>query len=160
MIRGICLSFARLLLSKKCNVVFADIALRPEAKEIVSAHSSPSSSSGRAIFQETDVREWTQLERMFQTAISEFGDVDVVCPGAGVYEPVYHDRWSTNLYKLKVPWVVIFVFLAFSGFNAIQRFALVLALCFHRYRPCASNTYHSTRNITFPVFLIQHRKLC
>ncbi|KAI4087844.1 MAG: hypothetical protein LQ344_006536 [Seirophora lacunosa] len=83
---GINLAFARLLLRNQCNVLFADLALRPEAKEVVDAHSSPRSSA-RAVFQETDVREWPQLERMFDVASKEFETVDIVCPGAGVYEP-------------------------------------------------------------------------
>ncbi|KAL8716405.1 MAG: hypothetical protein Q9220_000312 [cf. Caloplaca sp. 1 TL-2023] len=85
---GINLAFTSLLLRQGCSVVLADLALRPEAKDLVAAHSSPSPSSARAFFQETDVREWSQLERMFETAIREFGNVDIVCPGAGVYEPV------------------------------------------------------------------------
>lgn len=84
---GINLCFAQLLISHGCNVVFADLALRPEAKEVVDAHQS---GSPRAVFQQTDVTEWTQLERMFEVAEQEFESVDIVCPGAGVYEPVKH----------------------------------------------------------------------
>ncbi|KAL8874592.1 MAG: hypothetical protein Q9174_000119, partial [Haloplaca sp. 1 TL-2023] len=90
---GINLAFARLLLRKHCNVVFADLALRPEAKEVVDAHSSASRSPARAVFQETNVREWPQLERMFHTASKEFGGADIVCPGAGVYEPPFSSFW-------------------------------------------------------------------
>lgn len=90
---GINLAFARLLLAKQCNVLIADLALRPEAKEVVDAHSSLSGSSPRAVFQETDVRDWSQLERMFDTASREFGGVDIVCPGAGVYEPPFSSFW-------------------------------------------------------------------
>lgn len=82
---GINFCFARLLLSKKVNVVFADLALRPEAEEIVKAHST---GEPRAIFQQTDVRMWGQLEAMFEVCEKEFGSADIVCPGAGVYEPV------------------------------------------------------------------------
>jgi len=82
---GINLCFAKLLLSKKVNVVFADLALRPEAKEVVDAHSS---GTPRAVFQQTDVRAWEQLNRMFETCEKEFGSADIVCPGAGIYEPV------------------------------------------------------------------------
>ncbi|MCJ1372094.1 hypothetical protein MMC20_003315 [Loxospora ochrophaea] len=90
---GINLSFARLLLSKECNVLFADLALRPEAEELVSNHSSGSQSSPKAVFQRTDVREWQQLERMFQVADEQFGGADIVCPGAGVYEPPCSSFW-------------------------------------------------------------------
>lgn len=47
-----------------------------------------SAGPARAIFQKTDVTDWMQLERMFEVAEREFGEIDVVCPGAGVYEPV------------------------------------------------------------------------
>lgn len=32
--------------------------------------------------------DWPQLEKMFEVAEKEFGEIDIVCPGAGVYEPV------------------------------------------------------------------------
>jgi len=45
---------------------------------------------GRAAFQRTDVSVWKQLERMFDVAQDHFGGtgVDIVVPGAGIYEPV------------------------------------------------------------------------
>ncbi|KAL8676652.1 MAG: hypothetical protein Q9186_006851 [Xanthomendoza sp. 1 TL-2023] len=92
-VTGINLAFAHLLLRKQCNVVFADLALRPEAKEVVAAHTSPSRSLARAVFQQTDVREWPQLEGMFHTATKEFGGADIVCPGAGIYEPSFSSFW-------------------------------------------------------------------
>ena len=86
---GINLSFAKLLLSKRCNVLIADLALRPEAQELVSKYSNTSQASAKAVFQMTDLRDWNHLERMFHVATDAFGDIDVVCPGAGVYEPVW-----------------------------------------------------------------------
>ena len=84
---GICFSFAKLLLSKGCNVVIADIALRPEAEALLSEY--PSTSAGtKAIFQKTNVTDWAQLDKMFEVATTHFGGADIVCPGAGVYEPV------------------------------------------------------------------------
>lgn len=68
-----------------CNVLIADLALRPEAKELIEKHST---GPARAIFQETDVRDWLQLERMFEVAERAFGEIDIVCPGAGIFEPV------------------------------------------------------------------------
>jgi len=85
---GICLSFAKLLLENGCNVLIADLALRPEAQVVVDKYAAKSSSSARAVFQETDVTDWLQLERMFKVAEQEFGEIDIVCPGAGVFEPV------------------------------------------------------------------------
>ena len=84
---GINLSFAKILLEKGCNVVFADLALRPEAQALVAEY--PLKSTGaKAVFQKTDVTEWAQLDEMFEIAIEHFGGADIVCPGAGVYEPV------------------------------------------------------------------------
>lgn len=86
---GINLSFARLLLESGCNVLIADLALRPEAQDLVDKHAGASGpNSGRAIFQQTNVTDWQQLDRMFEIAEKEFGELDLVCPGAGVYEPV------------------------------------------------------------------------
>jgi NAD(P)-dependent dehydrogenase (short-subunit alcohol dehydrogenase family) len=88
---GINYCFARLLLQKRCNVIFADLALRPEAKELVSQNSSKSKfDCPRAIFQKTDVTDWPQLDETFTVARKEFNGADIVCPGAGVFEPVYY----------------------------------------------------------------------
>lgn len=87
---GITLAFAKLLLSRGCNVLFADLALRPEAKRLVDSYSSRGSSAPRAVFRKCDVTKWDDLKGTFDEAIAEFGGVDVVCPGAGVYEPVGH----------------------------------------------------------------------
>ncbi|KNG90463.1 NAD-dependent 15-hydroxyprostaglandin dehydrogenase [Aspergillus nomiae NRRL 13137] len=89
---GINFAFAKLLLEHGCNVLIADLALRPEAQELVDKYSK-SSSSPRAIFQRTDVTDWKQLELMFEVAEKEFGEIDVVCPGAGVYEPHWSNFW-------------------------------------------------------------------
>ncbi|KAI5920382.1 short-chain dehydrogenase [Camillea tinctor] len=92
---GICLSFASLLLSRGCNVAIADLALRPEAQELVAKYSnnSGSSSSPRAIFIETDVTSWPALSQMIEKTLAEFGAFDILCPGAGVYEPHWSNFW-------------------------------------------------------------------
>jgi 3-hydroxybutyrate dehydrogenase len=84
---GITLAFAKLLLSKGCNVVIADLKLRPESEVLLAQY--PLTSTGAiAVFQKTDVTNWAQLDKMFEVAIEHFGGADIVCPGAGVYEPV------------------------------------------------------------------------
>lgn len=45
------------------------------------------------MFVKTDVTSWPALSKMFETTFSEFGDVDIVCPGAGVYEPHWSNFW-------------------------------------------------------------------
>jgi NAD(P)-dependent dehydrogenase (short-subunit alcohol dehydrogenase family) len=84
------LEFARLLLQKGANVVFADLSLRPEAQDLVHTYQD---GTPKAIFQKTDVTDWTQLSQMFEVAKHHFGSVDIVCPGAGVYEPPFSNFW-------------------------------------------------------------------
>lgn len=82
---GINYCFASLLLSKGYNVVIADLALRPEAQALVDQYTD----SPRAIFVQTDVTSWKALRNMFDVAEKEFeGGLDIICPGAGVFEPV------------------------------------------------------------------------
>ncbi|TAQ86321.1 hypothetical protein B7494_g5358 [Chlorociboria aeruginascens] len=89
---GINFSFAKLLLEKGCNVLIADLALRPEAEALLSSY--PLSSTGaKAFFQQTDVADWAQLDTMFSIALEKFGGVDIVCPGAGIYEPEWTNFW-------------------------------------------------------------------
>ncbi|KAL6900166.1 short-chain dehydrogenase/reductase [Trichoderma evansii] len=88
---GINLAFAQLLLSRNCNVVFADLELRPEAKDVISKHQSEDKS--QASFIKTDVTSWTDLANMFSFALEKYGDIDIVCPGAGVYEPHWSNFW-------------------------------------------------------------------
>jgi 3-hydroxybutyrate dehydrogenase len=92
---GINFSFAKLLLQKGCNVVIADLALRPEAQAVVAEY--PLTSAGaKAVFQKTDVTDWAQLNKMFEVAIEHFGGADIVCPGAGIYEPVNKKSYSQD----------------------------------------------------------------
>ncbi|MCJ1352807.1 MAG: hypothetical protein MMC33_002791 [Icmadophila ericetorum] len=97
---GINYSFTSSLLSHGCNVLLADLALRPEAQALLSKYSSKPEFNGtdhgasaHAVFLKTDVREWKQLEQMFEVAEKEFGGVDIVCPGAGVFEPSFSSFW-------------------------------------------------------------------
>jgi 3-hydroxybutyrate dehydrogenase len=74
-------------LQNGANVVFADLSLRPEAQTLIEENKA------KAIFQQTDVTSWAALERMFQTAREHFGSIDIVCPGAGIYEPPFSNFW-------------------------------------------------------------------
>jgi 3-hydroxybutyrate dehydrogenase len=68
-------------------VVFADLGLRPEAQSLVDEY------KGKAVFQRTDVTSWADLDQMFKTALDTFGSIDIVCPGAGVFEPPFSNFW-------------------------------------------------------------------
>ena len=83
---GICLEFTKLLLANNCNVVIADLNLRPEAESVVDG--SGSKGKAQAAFIKTDVTDWKQLRAAFEFSIEKFGQLDIVCPGAGVLEPV------------------------------------------------------------------------
>ncbi|KAI1051260.1 hypothetical protein LB505_012525 [Fusarium chuoi] len=84
---GICYHFSKVLLERGCNVVMADLALRPEASELLKAYPS------QALYQPTDVTKWDQLDHAFEVAGREFGGYDIVCPGAGVYDPPFSNFW-------------------------------------------------------------------
>jgi NAD(P)-dependent dehydrogenase (short-subunit alcohol dehydrogenase family) len=40
------------------------------------------------------VTDWKQLEQAFDACIREFGSVDIVGPGAGVFEPPFSNFWK------------------------------------------------------------------
>ncbi|KAK5136675.1 hypothetical protein LTR08_002328 [Meristemomyces frigidus] len=90
---GINLTFAQLLLARNCNVLIADLSLRPEAQKLVEEHSSNDGAKARAVFVKTDVVQWPDLDNMFEVAEKEFGGADIVCPGAGVFEPHWSNFW-------------------------------------------------------------------
>lgn len=84
-------------------MLIADLALRPEAQQLVNKYSHPSAiatstatsspSSPHALFVETDVTSWPALSHAFTTAIATFGGLDLVCPAAGVFEPHWSNFW-------------------------------------------------------------------
>ncbi|KAK5108129.1 hypothetical protein LTR62_008783 [Meristemomyces frigidus] len=98
---GINYCFAKLLLSRNCNVLIADLGLRPEAQKLVDDYASKEDGKPRCAFVKTDVVQWPELERMFVVAEKEFGGVDIVsfvhlllvCPGAGIFEPHWTNFW-------------------------------------------------------------------
>lgn len=90
---GINLEFARILLNNGCNVVIGDIALRPEAQKLVDEHSGSGSDKAQAIFVKTDATNWDDLTNLFKSAEQKFGTYDIVCPGAGIFEPPFSGFW-------------------------------------------------------------------
>ena len=73
--------------------MIADLSLRPEAQKLVDEHSSRDNGKARAVFVKTDVVQWPDLDNMFDVAEKKFGGTDIVCPGAGVYEPHWSNFW-------------------------------------------------------------------
>lgn len=89
--QGINLAFAQLLQQKGCNVVIADIKLTSEAEVLVSQHSA--GPGARVVFVKTDVTAWEDLRNMLDKAVSEFGNFEIVCPGAGIFDPSWSNFW-------------------------------------------------------------------
>ncbi|KAE8450113.1 hypothetical protein EG329_006894 [Mollisiaceae sp. DMI_Dod_QoI] len=121
---GICLAFTKLLLSKGCNVLIADLNLIPEAENLISSFEKGGENErkleeegegggvkvkkARVVFKRTDVTDWVQLQAAFDECMSAFGSLDIVCPGAGTFEPTWSNFWhlkdtvdkiDTNSYK-------------------------------------------------------------
>ncbi|KAF4550412.1 Short chain dehydrogenase-like protein 25 [Elsinoe fawcettii] len=90
---GINFSFAELLLEAGTNVVIADLALRPEAEALFKKYEAKQDGKPRAVFVKTNVTIWPELDNMFEVADKEFGGADIVCPGAGVFEPPWSNFW-------------------------------------------------------------------
>ena len=96
---GIGLEFTKLLLANGCNVLVADLALRPEADEAYRPYQSvpgePKAEPG-VIFHHCDVTNWKQLRSAFDMAMSAFGRLDIVVPNAGIFEPVWSNFWRPD----------------------------------------------------------------
>jgi NAD(P)-dependent dehydrogenase (short-subunit alcohol dehydrogenase family) len=86
---GIGFEFVKLLNAKNCSVVIGDLHLTPAAQEYVSNTSEVQNGSSRKVlFKKTDVTVWKELEDLFAYTEKELGVPDIVCPGAGIFEPV------------------------------------------------------------------------
>ncbi|KIV90669.1 hypothetical protein PV10_05301 [Exophiala mesophila] len=56
----------------------------------------------KVLFKKTDVSKWSDLEDLFTFARSSFGQVDILCNGAGVFEPKWSNFWldtESNSYQ-------------------------------------------------------------
>lgn len=146
--QGINLAFAKLLLENGCSVLIADLALRPEAQEVVNKYSETSGSSPRAIFQKTDVTDWNQLEQVFSVAEKEFGELDIVCPGAGVYEEV-RSSWACPSYRTLTLPAELEQFLETTRNAAESRFTVRGEICPTRHQPDTPYPCNATRHLTF-----------
>ncbi|KAI1817996.1 NAD(P)-binding protein [Poronia punctata] len=96
---GICLAFVELLLNKGCSVIIGDLALTSKAtaltKEYPYGEKDNNSKKPYVLFHETDVTSWKDLSSLWTFALSTFNnsEIDLVVPGAGVYEPPFSSFW-------------------------------------------------------------------
>ncbi|EXJ69820.1 uncharacterized protein A1O5_06892 [Cladophialophora psammophila CBS 110553] len=94
---GINLAFAKFLASKGAHVVVADVQETPAFKDF-----QQEAKSTKVLFHKTDVSNWKDLEKLFLFAKSELGPIDLLCNGAGVFEPDWSSFWKdteTESYK-------------------------------------------------------------
>ena len=83
---GINHAFAEQLLNAGCSVIFADIALRPEAEATISKFPHPAKDGKpSAVFHRMDQSDWSQIAATWDFALQTFGRVDLLCPGAGIW---------------------------------------------------------------------------
>ncbi|KAJ9635635.1 hypothetical protein H2204_005809 [Knufia peltigerae] len=94
---GINLAFVKLLIGQGANVVVGDLQ---ESAALQELEKQPRSS--KLLFQKTDVSKWDELEALFTRAKTALGPLDLVCNGAGVFEPAWSNFWTdteTDNYK-------------------------------------------------------------
>lgn len=101
---GINLAFVKAIFSKGCSVLIGDLTLHSEAAEWL--NTTGQGPGPRVYFQETDVTDWDQLERLFDVYNDKFEGTapDIVVAGAGIYEAsaagFWDDRDEASHYKL------------------------------------------------------------
>ncbi|KAJ0123866.1 hypothetical protein J7T55_012337 [Diaporthe amygdali] len=88
---GINLAFAEQLLNAGCSVVFADVALRDEAKALIAKFPHPGTVS--AVYHKCDQSNWKSISETWEFTLKTFGRIDVLCPGAGIWEPPHSTFW-------------------------------------------------------------------
>ncbi|KAF6820607.1 nad-dependent 15-hydroxyprostaglandin dehydrogenase [Colletotrichum musicola] len=83
------------LLNAGCSVIFADIALRPEAEATIARYPHPPrDGSPSTFYHKTDQSNWADISATWNFALETFGRVDLLCPGAGIWEPPSSALWN------------------------------------------------------------------
>ncbi|KAF6826974.1 nad-dependent 15-hydroxyprostaglandin dehydrogenase [Colletotrichum plurivorum] len=83
------------LLNEGCSVIFADIALRPEAEATISKYPHPSKDgSPSAVYHKMDQSNWADISATWNFALEKFERIDLLCPGAGIWELPSSAFWS------------------------------------------------------------------
>ncbi|KAF2761842.1 NAD(P)-binding protein [Pseudovirgaria hyperparasitica] len=93
---GINHALTEILLQNGCSVVMVDLRLRPEAEATLLKYPHPAPDAGKpsAIFLQTDLADWAQLQSLFDRSVAAFGKVNIVVNGAAVYEPPWSTFWN------------------------------------------------------------------
>ncbi|KAK7959146.1 uncharacterized protein PG986_004000 [Apiospora aurea] len=94
---GINHALTELLLETGCSVVMADLRLKPAAQETLAKYQRSGNESGArptAVFQPTDMSDWSQIRALWESALQAYGRVHIVVNGAGVFEPRSSTFWN------------------------------------------------------------------
>lgn len=92
---GINLEFVRILLDKGYSVIVGDLQYRPEVEPLLTRFPHPPTAGKPSlIFQKTDVTSWVDLSALWTKAVGSFPSVDIVVPGAGLFEPQWASFWE------------------------------------------------------------------
>lgn len=79
-------------------MILADLKLRPEAEVVTSNFPRPPPDQpGKkpfALFRATDISDWAQISSLWEFALAEFPQIDMVVNGAGLYEPPSSTFWN------------------------------------------------------------------
>jgi len=101
--RGIGAAIARAFGQAHAYVILADRMKRPDGRQRCEALVKEiRSNGGKAVIVQTDVSNYSQVERMVEAAVSEFGRLDVLVSNAGIVRAgsaldIDEDNWSENL---------------------------------------------------------------
>ncbi|UQC83801.1 uncharacterized protein CLUP02_09297 [Colletotrichum lupini] len=93
---GINHALTRALLESGCSVVMADLRLRPEAEYTLKKYPHPPIKPGTAsaIFHQTDLTDWSQINKLWDAALETYTRVNLLINGAGIYDPPSSDFWN------------------------------------------------------------------
>ncbi len=92
---------------------------------------------------------------MFHVATKEFGGADIVCPGAGVFEPASPPSPILHLSSRSNKLSALFQLLASPRHAPISRLTNLQPLLHPRHKPHPPNPHHATCPLPFPLPLPQ-----
>lgn len=75
-------------------MILADLKLRPEAEEVLSQYTNKAAGKPSAVFHKVDLADWAQINSLWKAALQAFPQIDIVCNGAGIYEPPETSFWN------------------------------------------------------------------
>jgi 3-hydroxybutyrate dehydrogenase len=74
--------------------VIADLALLPPAAQLLITYTETGPTEPTCLYHVTDVTDWSALSSLFTFTLSHFHQIDILVPGAGVFDPP-----SSNFYN-------------------------------------------------------------